>query len=134
MIILAVIIICMVAVVAIATKLAGGTDSAGNDGDGVTAATAKGDCSSCDGSDRRCMNDCMLEAAVTAPEYYDDEELDAYAGRRPDDYTDEEAEQFREVMLTMQQYEVAGWCRSLNRRGIAPPDQIKDEMMLLMGG
>ncbi|MGN1263718.1 MAG: hypothetical protein ACI4TW_06740 [Prevotella sp.] len=128
MLIFAVILICLVVTVAVATRLSHGADDTGG------TAVAKGDCSTCNGDNSRCMNDCMLEAAVNAPDYYDDEELDMYAGRRPDSYTDEEAEQFREVMLTMQPHEVAGWNRSLTLRGIAPPDQIKDEMLLLMGG
>ena len=73
----------------------------------------------------------MMRAAMKEVEYYDDEELDAYQGRPADAYTDDEAEQFREVLLTMRQEEVAGWCRSLTLRGIEPPNQIKDEIVLL---
>ena len=65
-------------------------------------------------------------------EYFDDEELDAFKGRRSDDYTDEEAEQFREVMYTMRQEEVKDWNRSLILRGVAVPDQLKDELVMLL--
>ena len=65
-------------------------------------------------------------------EYYDDEELDAFIGRSSDTYDDEEAEQFRYVLYTMRQEEVAGWCRSLSLRGINMPDQIKDEVTVLL--
>ena len=74
----------------------------------------------------------MLEAAVKDVEYYDDEELDAFIGRSSDTYDDEEAEQFRYVLYTMRQEEVAGWCRSLSLRGINMPDQIKDEVTVLL--
>lgn len=95
---------------------------------------AAADCSTCGGDNRRCGMDCMLEAAATGVEYYDDEELDSYSGRPSDSYTDDEAEQFRSVMLTMRQDEVAGWSRSLSLRGINAPDQIRDEMLMLIGG
>ena len=73
-----------------------------------------------------------MEAATQQIEYYDDEELDRYKGRTADSYTDEEAEQFREVMETMRPDEVKGWNRSLILRQIAMPDQIKDEAVMLM--
>lgn len=103
-----------------------------SDGGKVVAAAA--DCSSCSGSGTKCGMDCMLEAAVSGPEYFDDEELDAYVGRPSDAYTDEEAGEFSDVMLTMRQDEVADWSRSLSLRGINVPNQIKEEMMLLIGG
>ena len=46
-----------------------------------------------------------------------------------DDYTDEEVEEFSEVLYTMQPDEVAGWNRSLILRGINLPNQIKDEVI-----
>ena len=100
------------------------------DGGGVVQPTS--DCSACSGESAKCAHDCMMEAAVKDVEYYDDEELDMFAGRRSDGYTDDEAEMFREVMLTMNPCEVAPWSRSMALRGIEPPDQIKDEMMMIM--
>lgn len=94
----------------------------------------KKDCGTCDGNNERCMNDCMLEASVKDIEYYDDEELDRYRGRKSSSYSDDEAEEFREVMITMREEEVAGWQRSLTLRGVSVPDQIKDEMMIIIGG
>ena len=64
--------------------------------------------------------------------YFDDEELDAFRGRPSDSYTEEEAEQFAEVMLTMLPGEVAEWGRCLALRGIALPDRIKDEYIILV--
>ena len=74
-----------------------------------------------------------MVAATRDIEYFDDEELDVYKGRPSDSYTDEEAEQFREVMYTMQQSEVKDWNRSLILRGVAVPDQLKDELVMLLG-
>ena len=90
-----------------------------------------GDCSSCDGTDDKCEQVCMMEAATREIEYYDDEELDRFRGRLSDSYTDEEAEEFAEVMLTMRPEEVKGWNRSLILRGINMPNQIKDDFIAL---
>ena len=95
-------------------------------------ATATADCGSCDGTNTKCEQECMLEASTRDIEYFDDEELDQYAGRPSDRYSDDEAEQFREILYTMRPEEAAPWSRSLTLRGIFPPDQIKDELLLLI--
>ena len=92
---------------------------------------ASGDCSSCDGTDDKCEQVCMMEAATKEVEYYDDEELDRFRGRPSDGYTDSEAEAFAEVMQTMRPDEVKGWNRSLILRGINMPNQIKDDFIAL---
>lgn len=89
-------------------------------------------CSTCNGESGKCEQECMMEAAVKPVEYYDDEELDAFKGRRSAEYTDDEAEQFSYVLYTMRPEEVAGWCRSLNLRGIELPDQVKDEVVMIV--
>ncbi len=90
-------------------------------------------CATCTGEDEKCEQECMLEAAVREIEYFDDEELDTFANRPSDGYTDDEVEQFAEVLHTMKQDEVASWCRSLHLRQIALPDQLKDEVFMLIG-
>lgn len=89
-------------------------------------------CATCDGTSTKCEQTCMMEAATRPIEYYDDEELDTYCGRPSNDYTDDEVDQFAEVLHTMRQDEVAGWMRSLNLRGIQLPDALKDEVYLLV--
>ena len=64
--------------------------------------------------------------------YFDDEELDAYKGIGADDYTEEQTEQFNEVLTTMQPGEVADWLRSLELRGINLPTTLKDEALMLI--
>ena len=54
-------------------------------------------------------------------------------GRAPEEYTPEEADKFRDVFYTMQDTDVAGWVRSLQLRGISLPDEIKDEVFLVVG-
>ena len=93
-----------------------------------------GDCSSCDGTDDKCEQVCMMEAATKDIEYYDDEELDRFRGRPSNQYTDAEVEEFATVLYTIQSHEVKGWNRSLILREINLPDQIKDEVITMIEG
>lgn len=90
-------------------------------------------CATCNGENDKCEQECMMEAATKPIEYFDDEELDAFKGRSSDGYTDEEVEQFSYVLNTMPQEEIREWCRSLHLRGIEIPDQLKDEVYMMMG-
>ena len=90
-------------------------------------------CATCNGENDKCEQEFMMEAATKPIEYFDDEELDAFKGRSSDSYTDEEVEQFSYVLNTMPQEEIRDWCRSLHLRGIEIPDQLKDEVYMMMG-
>lgn len=68
----------------------------------------------------------------TEPEYYDDEELDAFAGRGPQDYSPGETEMFRDVLLTLRPEEIAGWARSMQLRGITLPEDVRDELIMIV--
>lgn len=94
---------------------------------------ATADCMSCSGGTAKCEQDCMMEASTKPVEYFDDEELDTFAGRQSDAYGPEEVEQFEYIMQTMRPDEVAAWCRSLTLRGIALPDELKDEAIMMIG-
>lgn len=87
----------------------------------------------CCGQHEVCEKDSLLAAVSKKIEYYDDEELDKYIGFSPDAYTPEEEDEFRNVFYTMQDTDVAGWVRSLQLRGIALPNNIKDEIFLIIG-
>lgn len=87
----------------------------------------------CCGQHEVCEKESLLAAVSKKIEYYDDEELDRYVGTSPDAYTPEEEEQFRDVFYTMKDTDVAGWVRSLQLRGIALPDNLKDEVFLIVG-
>jgi hypothetical protein len=106
--------------------------SKGKDEEDVIVKPAAASCATCSGSDPKCEQECMMEAATKEIEYFDDEELDAFKGKTSGDYSDEEAEQFSEIMYTMRPEEVKDWNRSLILRGINMPDQIKDEAIMLM--
>jgi succinate dehydrogenase flavin-adding protein (antitoxin of CptAB toxin-antitoxin module) len=87
----------------------------------------------CCGQHEVCEKESLLAAVSKQIEYYDDEELDRFAGRESDSYSDEEVEEFREILYTTHEEEVAGWARSLQLRGIAMPDALKDELFLIIG-
>ena len=80
-----------------------------------------------------CEKDSLLAAVSKKIEYYDDEELDQFMGREGNAYTEEETELFRDVLYTTRDDEVAGWVRSLQLRGIELPDELKDEVFLIIG-
>ena len=54
-------------------------------------------------------------------------------GRPSDGYSEEEIEEFRDILYSMQEVDVAGWSRSLQLRGIELPDELKDELFLIVG-
>ena len=87
----------------------------------------------CCGQHQTCEKESLLAAVSRQIEYYDDEELDTYRGVASDAYMPEQVEQFRDVFYTMQEVEVAGWVRSLQLRGIDLPDEVKDEVFLIVG-
>ena len=89
--------------------------------------------SECCGQHTICERDSLLAAVSKGIEYYDDEDLDRFRGRAADDYTEEEIEEFREILYSTQEIEVAGWCRSLQLRGIEFPEELKDELFLIVG-
>ena len=88
-------------------------------------------CATCSGENDLCEQECMMLAATQPIEYFDDEELDRFKGRASDDFSDDEAEAFAEVMQTMRPDEVKAWNRSLILRGINMPNQIKDDYIAL---
>lgn len=86
----------------------------------------------CCGQHATCERDSLLAAVSKEVIYYDDEELDDFKGRQSDDFTDEEAEVFANIFYELKEVEVAGWVRSLQLRGVEIPDQIKDEVLLIV--
>lgn len=123
-------VISLIALGVIAAIL--GLLSHNKDGSSDVISNSTATCATCNGNDPRCEQECMMEAATKPIEYFDDEELDKFKERQSDSYTDDEAEMFREVLYTMKTEEVKDWCRSLTLRRISLPDQIKDEVMLII--
>lgn len=95
---------------------------------GVTQQQEEGCC----GQHEICEKESLLAAVSKEVEYYEDEHLDAYRGRTSDSYTSEEVEEFQDVLFTMRNDEVAGWVRSLQLRGVALPDELKDDVIMIV--
>ena len=63
--------------------------------------------------------------------YYEDEELDAFAGRGEDNYTPEEIEQWRDVLYTLRAEDLLGWGQSIKHRGLVMPAAVREEFLHL---
>ena len=87
----------------------------------------------CCGQHETCERDSLLAAVSKKIEYYDDEELDRFQGIDSDAYDEDAVNEFRDVLYTLQDVEVAGWLRSLQLRAISLPDALKDEAFLIVG-
>ena len=86
----------------------------------------------CCGLHITCEKDSLLSSLSESIEYYDDEELDRFAGRAPESYSDEETEEFRSVLLTLLPDDIAGWGRSIQLRGIELPPGVRDELLMIV--
>ena len=87
----------------------------------------------CCGQHETCERDSLLAAVSKKIEYYDDEELDRFQGVEADAYDEDAVNEFRDVLYTLKEIEVAGWLRSLQLRAINLPDELKDEAFLIVG-
>lgn len=86
----------------------------------------------CCGMHITCEKDSLLTSVSERIEYYDDEELDRYKGRSAEEYTAEEVEEFRDVLLTLRPEDIAGWGRSVQLRGITLPTEVREELLLIV--
>ncbi len=87
----------------------------------------------CCGQHEICEKESLLAAVSKNIEYYNDEELDRFRGKDSSEYSEAETDEFREILYTMKDEEVAGWVRSLQLRNVPLPDAIKDEVFLIVG-
>ena len=84
----------------------------------------------CCGQHLVCERETLLQTNAQI-EYFDDEELDALAGIVPEDYTQQQHDDLRAVFDTLQEKDVPAWCRSLQLRNIALPQDIREEALLI---
>lgn len=88
--------------------------------------------SGCCGAHEICEKDSLIAAFTPEPEYFDDEELDRYKNRDSSNYSAQEVDEFREVFYTIFDEEKPRWIRSLQTRNIQVPDQMKDEILMIV--
>lgn len=86
----------------------------------------------CCGMHMTCERDSLLASVSTKIVYYDDEELDRFVACSAEDYSSEEVEEFREILITLEADDVAGWVRSLQLRQIELPEELKPELFLII--
>lgn len=86
----------------------------------------------CCGMHITCERDSLLASVSPEIVYYDDEELDRFRGRPVDGYTPEEADEFRNVLLTLLPHDIAGWARSIQLRGIELPADVREELLMIV--
>ena len=86
----------------------------------------------CCGRHAFCQKGLSLKNASQPAEYYDDEELDIFAGYSSHSYNEEEVEQFAEILHTLLDPDISGWIHSLQLRGIELPDALKEEFLIRM--
>lgn len=68
----------------------------------------------------------------SAPDYYDDEQLDELADIPAAGFSSEQYAAVREVFDTLREEDVEGWCRSLEMRRIELPQDIREEALLIV--
>jgi hypothetical protein len=86
----------------------------------------------CCGLHLTCEKDSLQVSATDTVVYYEDEELDRFAGQDPSTYTDDDIEEFRDVLLTLKPEEIVGWGRSIQLRGITLPISVRDELLMIV--
>lgn len=90
------------------------------------------DSGGCCGAHEVCEKDSLIAAFTEKTEYFDDEDLDKYARRDSATYAAKEVDEFRDVFYSVLDEEKPRWIRSLQMREIAIPDQLKDEVLMMV--
>lgn len=88
--------------------------------------------SGCCGLHEVCEKDSLISAFTEKAEYFDDEELDRFKFRDGDSYSSAEVEEFREVFYSVLDEEKPRWVRSMQTRNIQIPNQMKDEIVMIV--
>lgn len=73
-----------------------------------------------------------LSPVSSSIEYYDDEELDRFRGKEDNDYSDDEIEEWRDILITLRAEDIAGWARSIQLRELTMPQVIRDELLMIV--
>jgi hypothetical protein len=96
-----------------------------------TKAKASEPVEECCGAHEICETD-LLNKMSEEIVYFEDEELDAYKNYEENDYNDDQIDEFREVLYSLQQKEIELWLHSLELRKIELPSIIKSEVVFML--
>lgn len=116
------------AVVTVRQAVVEDSDSDATEDSGATEDMSGGECC---GLHLVCEKDSLSPMSGDV-EYYDDEELDRFIGRDGFDYTPDEIEEFRDVLMTLRPEDIPGWARSITVRHLNLPSDVRDELLLLI--
>lgn len=87
--------------------------------------------SDCCGAHEICEFD-QIKVDESRIEYYDDEELDEFKNINENGYTNNQIDQFRDVLYTLKTEEIRYWLLSIERRKINLPSILVSEARMLM--
>lgn len=85
----------------------------------------------CCGEHEVCEADSLMNH-TNRPIYYDDEELDRFAHKEVETYTEENINEFQDILYTLKDNDVAGWLKSLQLREIEVPLPVREEALLIV--
>lgn len=68
-----------------------------------------------------------LKKVTPGIDYFEDEELDAYRHFPADTYNDQQIDEFRDVLYSLQKEEIGDWLISLEKREINLPEILRQE-------
>ncbi len=88
--------------------------------------------SGCCGMHEVCEKDSLISAFTEKAEYFDDEELDRFKFREADSFSSVEVDEFREIFYSVLDEEKPRWVRSMQTRSIQIPNQMKDEILMIV--
>lgn len=86
----------------------------------------------CCGQHTVCEKNSLLLTGSEDTLYFDDEELDRFRGRSPEQYTTTEIDEFRTVLITLLPSDVIPWSKSIRLRGVELPTEIRDELLMII--
>lgn len=92
------------------------------------------DCASCSESATECKAACLGVKEGVRIEYFDDEDLDIFRGRKQESYTEEETAEFLYVLDTMRREDIRPWLKSLSLRSIHLPKRVIEKVNQRLNG
>lgn len=85
----------------------------------------------CCGAHEVCEAESLMNH-TNKPVYFEDEDLDQYAGKNMADYTNTEVSEFEDVLYTLKDGDVSAWLKSLQIRNIELPVPVRDAALLII--
>lgn len=85
----------------------------------------------CCGAHEVCESDSLLTSNDNI-EYFEDEDLDRFKGTPAGSYSDDAIEEFRDILYTLKEREVAAWVKSMQLRQVELPEIIREEALMIV--